>query len=152
MALYAKGDFDGDSGPCQADSEIGRKHTVPYGLYCTHGFVSAHFAAKTGFSAEDLALLWEALEKLFWNDQSAARGEMAARKLVAFEHSCALGKAPAHELFERVVVERAHDGEVYPLGDKRLDNLPPTRRFSDYCVTIDRESLPEGVTIHELLR
>jgi CRISPR-associated protein Csd2 len=62
-----------------------------------------------------------------------------------------LGKAPAHELFERVVVERAHDGEVYPLGDKRLDNLPPTRRFSDYCVTIDRESLPEGVTIHELL-
>lgn len=133
------------------EGEIGRKHTVPYGLYRAHGFVSANFAQRTGFSLEDLALLWEALVKLFWNDQSSARGEMTSRKLVAFEHSCALGKAPAHELFERVVVERTCDGEFYPLGDKRLDNLPPARRFSDYRLTIDRNALPEGVTMHELL-
>jgi CRISPR-associated protein Csd2 len=130
---------------------MGRKHIVPYGLYRAHGFVSAKLAERTGFSADDLSFVWDALKNMFEHDRSAARGEMAARKLVAFEHSCALGRAPAHELFERVVVERAHDGEVYPLGDKRLDNLPPTRRFSDYRVTIDRESLPEGVTIHELL-
>jgi CRISPR-associated protein Csd2 len=130
---------------------MGRKHIVPYGLYRAHGFVSAKLAERTGFSTDDLSFLWDALKNMFEHDRSAARGEMAARKLVAFEHSCALGKAPAHELFERVVVERAFDGEVYPLGDKRLDNLPPARRFSDYRVTIDRESLPEGVTIRELL-
>lgn len=128
---------------------MGRKHIVPYGLYRAHGFVSAKLAERTGFSADDLSFLWDALKNMFEHDRSAARGEMAARKLVAFEHSCALGKAPAHELFERVVVERAHDGEVYPLGDKRLDNLPPARRFSDYRVTIDRDNLPDGVTVHE---
>ncbi|QBR71296.1 type I-C CRISPR-associated protein Cas7/Csd2 [Beijerinckiaceae bacterium] len=130
---------------------MGRKHIVPYGLYRAHGFVSAKLAERTGFSADDLTFLWDSLKNMFEHDRSAARGEMAARKLVAFEHSCALGKAPAHELFERLVVERAHDGEVYPLGDKRLDNLPPARRFSDYRVTIDRKNAPEGVTIHELL-
>lgn len=130
---------------------MGRKHIVPYGLYRAHGFVSAKLAEKTGFTADDLAFLWDALKDMFEHDRSAARGEMAARKLVAFEHSCALGKAPAHELFERVVVERAHDGQAYPLGDKRLDNLPPARRFSDYRVTIDRDGLPDGVTIRDLL-
>jgi CRISPR-associated protein Csd2 len=130
---------------------MGRKHIVPYGLYRAHGFVSAKLAEKTGFSAEDLAFLWDALKNMFEHDRSAARGEMAARKLVAFEHSCALGKAPAHELFERVVIERAYDGEVYKLGDKRLDNYPPARRFSDYRVTINRDGLPDGVTIRELL-
>jgi CRISPR-associated protein Csd2 len=107
--------------------------------------------SRTAFSAEDLTFLWDALKNMFEHDRSAARGEMAARKLVAFEHSCALGKAPAHELFERVVVEREHDGDVYPIGDKRLDNLPPARRSSDYRVTIDHEALPDGVTIHEWL-
>src|ERR1700730_747645 len=130
---------------------MGRKHIVPYGLYRAHGFVSAKLAERTGFLADDLSFVWDALKNMFEHDRSAARGEMAARKLVAFEHSCALGKARAHELFERVVVERAQDGEVYPLGDKRLDNLPPTRRFSDYPGTIDAASLPGGVTIHELL-
>ncbi len=130
---------------------MGRKHIVPYGLYRAHGFVSAKLAEKTGFSAEDLAFLWDALRNMFEHDRSAARGEMAARKLVAFEHSCALGKAPAHELFERVVIERACDGSVIPVGDKRLDNYPPARRFSDYRVTINRDGLPDGVTIRELL-
>jgi CRISPR-associated protein Csd2 len=130
---------------------MGRKHIVPYGLYRAHGFVSAKLAERTGFSADDLSFLWDALKNMFEHDRSAARGEMAARKLVAFEHSCALGKAPAHELFDRVVIERANDGGVYPIGDKRLDNLPPSRRFSDYRVTIGRENLPDGVTIRELL-
>lgn len=130
---------------------MGRKHIVPYGLYRAHGFVSAKLAEKTGFSAEDLAFLWDALKNMFEHDRSAARGEMAARKLVAFEHSCALGKAPAHELFERVVIERACDGSVIPVGDKRLDNYPPARRFADYRVTINRDGLPDGVTIRELL-
>ena len=124
---------------------------VPYGLYRAHGFVSAKLAECTGFSVEDLAFLWEALINMFEHDHSAARGEMAARKLIAFEHSRALGNAPAHELFVRVVVERVCNGDAYPLGDKRLDNLPPARRFSDYRVTIDRAIIPEGVTIRELL-
>jgi len=130
---------------------MGRKHIVPYGLYRAHGFVSAKLAEKTGFSAEDLAFLWDALKNMFEHDRSAARGEMAARKLVAFEHSCALGKAPAHELFDRVVIERACDGSVIPVGDKRLDNYPPARRFTDYRVTINRDGLPDGVAIRELL-
>jgi CRISPR-associated protein Csd2 len=130
---------------------MGRKHIVPYGLYRGHGFVSAKLAERTGFSAEDLEFLWEALINMFEHDHSAARGEMAARKLIAFEHSSALGNAPAHELFDRVVVERVSNGDAYPLGDKRVDNLPPTRSFSDYRVMINRENVPEGVTIRELL-
>jgi CRISPR-associated protein Csd2 len=130
---------------------MGRKHIVPYGLYRAHGFVSAKLAERTGFSAEDVEFLWEALKNMFEHDRSAARGEMAARKLIAFEHSSALGNASAHELFDRVVVERVANGDAYPLGDKRLDNLMPARSFSDYRVTINRENVPEGVAIHELL-
>ncbi len=130
---------------------MGRKHIVPYGLYRAHGFVSAKLAERTGFSDGDIAFLWDALKNMFEHDRSAARGEMAARKLVAFEHDCALGRAPAHELFERVVVERVSDGAVYPIGDKRLDVSPPARRFADYRVSINREATPEGVTIRELL-
>jgi CRISPR-associated protein Csd2 len=130
---------------------MGRKHIVPYGLYRAHGFVSAKLAERTSFSVGDLAFLWEALKNTFEHDRSAARGEMTARKLIAFEHSSALGNAPAHELFERVLVERVNGGDVYPLGDRRLDNLPPARRFSDYRVTVDCKNLPEGVTIRELL-
>jgi len=130
---------------------MGRKHIVPYGLYRAHGFVSAKLAERTGFSEGDLAFLWEALKNMFEHDRSAARGEMAARKLVAFEHKCTLGNAPAHELFERVVVERVWDDAVYKLGDKRLDNVPPARRFADYRVVINRNETPDDVTIHELL-
>jgi CRISPR-associated protein Csd2 len=88
---------------------------------------------------------------MFEHDRSAARGEMAARKLVAFQHANALGTAQAHDLFERIRVERVNGEYTYPIGDKRLDNLPPARRFCDYRVAIDREGLPKGVTIHELL-
>lgn len=130
---------------------MGRKHIVPYGLYRAHGFVSAKLAERTGFSADDLSFLWDALKNMFEHDRSAARGEMAARKLVAFEHASALGNAHAHVLFDRVVVSRASGEDVIPLGDKRLDNLPPTRRFADYRITIDRKNLPEGITIHDLL-
>jgi CRISPR-associated protein Csd2 len=130
---------------------MGRKHIVPYGLYRAHGFVSAKLAERTGFSAQDLEFLWEALKNMFEHDRSAARGEMAARKLVAFEHSGALGNAPAHELFDRVAIERVSNGGAYPLGDKRLDNLPPARCFPDYRVTVNRENLPDGVVIRELL-
>lgn len=130
---------------------MGRKHIVPYGLYRAHGFVSAKLAERTGFADTDIAFLWEALANMFEHDRSAARGEMAARKLVAFEHDNALGRAPAHDLFERIVVRRRSGDDSYEIGDARLDNLPPARRFSDYRVTIDRENAPEGVTIHELL-
>jgi CRISPR-associated protein Csd2 len=76
---------------------------------------------------------------------------MTSRQLVAFEHASALGNASAHDLFERVRVERVSGEDVYAIGDKRLDNLPPARRFADYRVTVDREGLPDNVTIHELL-
>lgn len=130
---------------------MGRKHIVPYGLYRAHGFVSAGLAARTGFSDDDAAFLWEALKNMFEHDRSAARGEMAARKLLVFEHDNPLGRAPAHELFERVTIERMNEGANYAIGDKRLDNAPPARRFSDYAITVNHDELPAGVTLHELL-
>jgi CRISPR-associated protein Csd2 len=130
---------------------MGRKYIVPYGLYRSHGFVSAKLAEKTGFGENDLVFLWEALKNAFEHDRSAARGEMATRKLIVFKHDCALGKAPAHELFERVTVGRDVKGEFRTLDDERLDNLPPARRYGDYKVEIDRENLPAGVEIFEML-
>jgi len=111
----------------------GRKNTVPYGLYRAHGFISAHLAAQTGFTNDDLNILWEALEKMFWEDHSAARGEMNVRGLYVFEHSTALGNAPAHALFDKINVERKNT-EI------------PARSFDDYSIKID-ESMPEGVTL-----
>ncbi len=130
---------------------MGRKYIVPYGLYVAHGFISAKLAERTGFSDDDLSFVWDALRNMFEHDRSAARGEMAARKLIAFEHKSALGNTQAHDLFERVRIDRVSGEDVYPIGDKRLDNLPPARWFSDYRVTLDREGLLEGVTVHELL-
>jgi CRISPR-associated protein Csd2 len=112
---------------------MGRKFTVPYGLYVSHGFISAHLAAQTGFNENDLNVFWEALEKMFWEDHSAARGEMNVRGLYVFEHDSALGRAPAHELFEKIKVERK-------------DSSIPARSFDDYKITID-ETMPEGVTL-----
>lgn len=129
---------------------MGRKHIVPYGLYAAHGFVSAKFAERTGFSDADLDLLFEALINMFEHDRSAARGEMTVRGLIVFRHDCALGNAPAHRLFESVHVGRQVDG-VYREIDARLDNLPPARRFSDYLVEIDRTDLPKGVEILEMI-
>jgi CRISPR-associated protein Csd2 len=117
---------------------MGRKHTVPYGLYRTHGFISSCLADDTGFSEEDLSLFWDALKNMFDHDRSAARGEMTARKLIVFQHESALGNAPAHALFERIRVERKNT------------NKPP-REFQDYSVSVNRENLPAGITILEML-
>ena len=91
----------------QVQLEMGRKEIVPYALYVAHGFVSPHLAADTGFTDDDLALLWEALQNMFEHDRSAARGLMSTRKLVIFKHASALGNAQAHALFERVKIERS---------------------------------------------
>jgi CRISPR-associated protein Csd2 len=129
---------------------MGRKHIVPYGLYRAHGFVSAKLAERTGFSEADLALLREALGAMFEHDRSAARGEMATRKAIAFRHKNALGNAQAHALFERVRIGRSIDGEFRTI-DRRIDNQPPARQFSDYVVEIDRHGLPDGVEIIDWL-
>lgn len=110
---------------------MGRKYTVPYGLYRAYGFVSPHFAASTGFSAEDLDLFWEALTQMFELDRSAARGLMSTRRLVIFEHNSALGSKPADELFRRVEAKRKDDPAV------------PARDFSDYTITLDGNPLVE---------
>lgn len=117
---------------------MGRKEIVPYGLYVGHGFISPHLAADTGFTADDLALLWQALQMMFEHDRSAARGEMATRKLIVFEHESALGNAPAHRLFERVKVTRNDPGS-------------PARGYSDYTVILELDGLPSGITVHEML-
>ena len=113
---------------------MGRKNTVPYGVYVTHGFVSAHLAAQTGFGEEDLALFWKALCDMFEHDRSAARGLMSTRKVIIFKHDSALGSAPAHALFDRVTV-------------KRTDDSKPARAFSDYTFEVNDKNLPQGVSI-----
>ncbi len=117
---------------------MGRKEIVPYALYVAHGYISPFLAADTGFSDQDLQLLWEALKSMFEHDHSAARGEMASRKLYVFEHATPLGNAPAHTLFERLHVERA-------------DSDRPARAFTDYRIRLDWDNPPDGVTRHELL-
>ncbi len=114
-------------------TEMGRKHIVPYGLYRCEGFVSANLARKTtGFSEEDLALLWQAILNMFENDRSAARGMMAVRELIVFKHDSELGNAPAHKLFDAVKVAR-------------IDPTAPARSFADYRVEVDESRIPEGV-------
>ena len=143
----------------EADAEakggrtMGRKHIVPYGLYRAHGFVSAPLASHplkgTGFSEADLALLFEALSNMFEHDRSAARGEMASRKLIVFRHTSALGNAHAHALFDRVKTWRVHKGVRHDIGDESTDNWPVARAFSDYAITIDRDGLPNEVEVIE---
>lgn len=133
---------------------MGRKHIIPYGLYRVHGYVSAPLASDaakgTGFTTEDLDILFEALDQnMFEHDRSAARGEMAKRKLVIFKHESKLGNAPAHELFKRVTVQRQHKGSVQPIGADATDNWPPARSFDDYQILVDREALPAGVELIE---
>ena len=117
---------------------MGRKATVPYGLYRAHGFISAALARETTFSEDDLDLLWEALKNMFDLDRSAARGLMAARRLIVFKHKDDLGNAPAHKLFELVKVEAK-------------DPSRPARSFSDYEITVDESKLPEGVQLLDLI-
>ncbi len=123
---------------------MGRKHIVPYGLYRAHGFVSAKLAERTGFSPEDLNVVWDSLTQMFEHDHSAARGEMVARQLIAFKHNSALGNAPAHRLFERVRVERTESN-----GSKGI--LPPARSFADYRVELDLDDMPTNVEAIELI-
>ena len=113
-------------------TEMGRKHIVPYGLYRAEGFVSANLARKTtGFSDEDLQLLWQAILNMFENDHSAARGKMAVRELIIFKHDSELGNAPSYKLFDAVTVARK-EGVTVP------------RSYRDYTVTV-ADTLPEGV-------
>jgi CRISPR-associated protein Csd2 len=114
---------------------MGRKEIVPYALYRSHGFVSPHLAAGTGFNDLDLELLFEALTQMFEVDRSAARGEMSSQKLFIFEHESPIGNAPAHRLFERISM-------------KRRDRSRPARDFSDYDVAVADSELPPGVKLH----
>ena len=123
---------------------MGRKHIVPYGLYVAYGFISAKFAERSGFSDEDLQLLFEAMCSMFEHDHSAARGAMSTRKLIVFKHKNPLGNAPAHALFERIKIGRNVGGEFCDLDDKRLENKPPARKFSDYIVEVDETGLTKN--------
>jgi CRISPR-associated protein Csd2 len=111
---------------------MGRKHTVPYGLYVAHGFVSAFLADQTGFSDDDLDLFWTALAQMFEHDRSAARGQMSTRGLYVFKHDSKLGNAHAHSLFERITAEK---------------NTAVPRSFADYTVRVNDAELPSGVTL-----
>lgn len=122
----------------EKERTMGRKHIVPYGLYRVHGFISAKLAERTGFSGDDLELLWRSLTNMFEHDRSAARGEMAARKLIVFKHDSAIGNAPAHQLFDLVSVRRTGP-----------ETEAPARSFGDYAVDIARDKLPVGVALEE---
>ncbi len=133
MAVATEAEAEKQSGD---NRTMGRKNTVPYGLYVAYGFVSPALAAQTGFSAEDLEELWKSLVGMFDQDHSAARGLMATEKLIVFKHDSALGNAPSHKLFDLVKIVRK-DGVAVPRG------------FADYTVTIDEASKPAGVEIIE---
>jgi len=135
MAVTTEKEAEKQSGD---NRTMGRKSTVPYGLYVCHGFVSANLAAQTGFSEDDLVLFWEALKNMFDVDRSAARGLMSAQKLIVFKHDSALGNAPANQLFDLVHVEKKADVDV-------------PRKFGDYVVSIEKEKLPSGVSLEELI-
>ncbi len=113
---------------------MGRKHTVPYGLYMAHGFISSFLARQTGFSEDDLELFWQALTQMFEHDRSAARGEMATRGLYVFKHDSELGNAHAHALFERI-------------QPKLKPGISVPRNFADYEVQVDEVDLPSSVTL-----
>jgi CRISPR-associated protein Csd2 len=131
---------DAEAEKQQGDNRtMGRKFTVPYALYRGHGFISAPFAEQTGFSEDDLKLFWEALCNMFEHDRSAARGQMATRKLIVFKHDSKMGKAHVHKLFDLVKVKRVNGNEK------------PARDFSDYTVTLDEADLPDGVSIEKEL-
>lgn len=129
--------------PKEAESQngenhtMGRKATIPYGLYVCHGFISANLAQQTGFTEDDLALFFDALKNMFDLDRSAARGLMSAQKLIVFRHASELGNAPANKLFDLVKVE------------KTTNDVP--RSFKDYAVSINTSVLPNGVTVEELI-
>ena len=129
--------------PKEAESQngenhtMGRKATIPYGLYVCHGFISTNLAQQTGFTEDDLALFFDALKNMFDLDRSAARGLMSAQKLIVFRHASELGNAPANKLFDLVKIE------------KTTNDVP--RSFKDYAVSINTSALPNGATVEELI-
>ncbi|HHB75455.1 MAG TPA: type I-C CRISPR-associated protein Cas7/Csd2 [Desulfobulbus sp.] len=134
MAVETRKEADSQSGD---NRTMGRKSYIPYGLYRVHGFISAPLAQQTGFSEDDLDLLWAALGNMFDHDHSAARGEMASRRLIVFKHDSELGNTPAHKLFDLVQVKRREGSEG------------PARSFNDYEVTVG--TTPKGVELLEKL-
>lgn len=131
MAVATQAEADKQQGD---NRTMGRKHTVPYGIYVAHGFVSSFLAKQTGFGDEDLELLWQALESMFEHDRSAARGEMSTRGLYVFKHDSELGNAHAHALFDRIKI-------------KRKDGVEVPRMFADYEVSVADSDLPAGVSL-----
>ncbi len=135
MAVQVSDEGEGRGGKV---TEMGRKPIVPYGLYLGNGFYNPHFAAQTGADGEDLALFWEALQRMWDLDRSASRGLMACRGLYVFSHESRLGNAPAHTLFERVRVARREGVEA-------------PRSFADYMVEVAADGLPNGVALTTLV-
>lgn len=120
-------------------TEMGRKYIVPYALYRVDGYISANLARKvTGFNEDDLAFLWQAIINMFEYDHSAARGNMAVRKLIVFKHDSELGNAPAYKLFDTIHVA------------KKAEVIAP-RSYTDYDVVVDYDKVPEGVTCTEMI-
>ena len=134
MAVTTEKEAENQSGD---NRTMGRKFTVPYGLYMAHGFVSANLADQTRFNEDDLSLLWQALSSMFEHDRSAARGLMATRGLYVFKHDSKLGNASAHDLFDRVDVKKIAQG--------------PARQYSDYQVQINEQNMPDGVKLQRVL-
>jgi len=118
----------------EKERTMGRKFTVPYGLYMAHGFISAFLAKQTRFSDDDLSLLWESLSTMFEHDRSAARGEMTTRGVYVFKHDSELGNAPAHKLFDLIKVKRSNGSDG------------PPRSFSDYSLATPEEGLIKEFT------
>ena len=133
VAITTKKDAENKS------TEMGRKYIVPYALYRVDGYISANLARKlTGFSEDDLALLWQSIINMFEYDRSAARGNMAVRELIVFKHASELGNAPAYKLFDTVSV-------------KRKDGVVTARSYNDYEVEVAEEKLPEGVSCTRMI-
>ncbi|MHB1236952.1 MAG: type I-C CRISPR-associated protein Cas7/Csd2 [Gallionella sp.] len=130
MAVATKAEAEKQDGD---NRTMGRKFTVPYGLYAAHGFVSSFLAKQTGFDEGDLELLWQALAQMFEHDRSAARGEMTTRVLYVFKHDSELGNAPAHNLFDLIQVKK--------------NSEEPARDFADYTVSVKEAAIPAGVTL-----
>lgn len=133
----ARDDREDDEHAAPTHGTLGRKPTVPYGLYKAHGFFNPHYAMQTGVNSDDLSLFWNALINMWELDRSAARGMMACRGLYVFSHDSPLGNAPAHQLFERIAVTLRYDNKV-------------PRQFGDYAVTLHDGDMPEGVTVVRL--
>lgn len=134
MAVTTEKEAEAQSGD---NRTMGRKFTVPYGLYMAHGFVSAPLAEQTGFSEGDMQLLLDGLTNMFEHDRSAARGEMTTRGLYVFKHEGKMGNAQAHSLFERIKVTKKSEG--------------PARNFSDYEVVVDEAAMPQGVSLQKVV-